>query len=357
MAASPSKGKRVALNAPSQLSPSGEDPSVTFRSGGGPAIAKLVLFLTLLALPSSAWAGWVWTAEEGWINPDRSADPSPPELLAAGDQSYEAKEYVDAAYRYELLVLGYPDSQEARSARLKLLDAQFLSEDYEGSLETIAWILANEEDTDKISKALERKYEIGYAYLTGTRRPFLWFTIRATKHGEKILDELATEYPFEDNSDAALFHIGSHYFREDRFAEAEFVYGRLLDEYPQSKWAGPAEYKMGESAMARLKGVEYDLSPLEEAEVRLERYVTLYPRGDKAEDARAKLREIALLRAERALGVATFYLRERRPSAARHYLQQILKEYPNTPVADQAEKLLRRILAQVEAESRTEEEE
>ena len=83
----------------------------------------------------------------------------------------------------------------------------------------------------------------------------------------------------------ALFHVAGYYFRKSRFQEAELIYERLIRDYPKSEWAGIAEYQIGNSALHRLKGVEYDFSPVDTAERRLRRYLLRFAGGTRVCDS------------------------------------------------------------------------
>ncbi|MEE8143155.1 MAG: outer membrane protein assembly factor BamD [Planctomycetota bacterium] len=304
-------------------------------------ILLLGLFMGLLLAVPPLEAGWVWTKETGWYNPERAVTSSPEELLEQADKAFAAKRYRDAARGYYLLLRVYPASTEAGHAHGQLLEAQFLSKNFNGALITIQDILARRPDAETISHVVKREYEIGAAYLTGTPRYFLGIAISAEKYGVEILTKMVERYPYQPFSDDALFHIASFYYRKVEFLKAEAVYQRLIRDYPQSEWAGIAEYQIGESALKRLKGVEYDFAPLEEAERRFSRYMRLHSRGDKAKQAQAGLDTIDRLRADRLLRTAIFYIREKKPRAARMYLQQILRHHPNSLVEGRARELLK----------------
>lgn len=300
------------------------------------------LLLTALAVPAPAFADIVWTPEDGWFIPSRRVKPTAGALLENSERAFDAKRYEDAAEGYRMFVEFYGASDEGNFAHRRLLESQFSARQYPEALETIATILARKPDGETVNFVLQKKYEIGIAYLSGHPRRFFGISLPGESYGVEVLDELVKSFPYQSYSDDALYHIASYYHREEKYEQAELIYKRVIDKYPQSEWTGIAEYQIGISAMSRLKGVHYDLTPLEEAERRFNRYLRVYPRGDRARDAQAKLDEISRLRAEKLLGIARFYQREGKTKAVRYYLLRVLSDHEGTPSAEEARRLMKR---------------
>ena len=301
----------------------------------------VVLSFTVLSYTVPAHAGWVWTAETGWYNPAKSIPTTPADLLVQAETAFAAKAYGDAAVGYRRLLILFPKAPETSQAALQLLESQYRGEDLSGALETIEAILAQNPDSQTIVRVVKRKYDIGYAYLNGAKRSFLWFSMSGKRAGIRTLQSIADRYPFQPFSDDALFHLAGSYFDDERYEEAELVYERLVGVYRQSEWAGIAEYQIGETTLRRQKGAEYDFSLVDKAQRSFELYRTRYPGGDKREEADRQLRRISEMRAEKMLGIAKFYLREDRHKAANYYLQRILTSHPESAAATAANELLK----------------
>ncbi|MFQ5655057.1 MAG: outer membrane protein assembly factor BamD [Planctomycetota bacterium] len=299
-----------------------------------------LLLPLLAAVPAEA--GWVWSPRDGWRK-DGGSTQTPAELNTEADKAFQAKRYREAARGYRMVLERKPPGPLAGSARLQLLESQFLGRDMEAAHKTVREILRGNPDAATISRVLQRKYEIGVAFLTGAPRKFLGFSVSAESRGIEILDSLVEQYPFQAFSDDALFHIGGHYMKKRQHEEAEVVYERLIRDYPLSEWAGIAEYQIGEAALRRLKGVEYDFTLVKKAEKHFRRYLRLFPGGDRAAAARLSLERIGEMRAARLLGIAEFYLRLDREKAARIYLQRLLQNHPGVPAAKRAQAILKRI--------------
>ncbi|MEM7168300.1 MAG: outer membrane protein assembly factor BamD [Planctomycetota bacterium] len=300
-----------------------------------PLRALLVLVLGLCSV-TTLQADLVWTPQDGWFWPSSAVAATPEEIHANADLAFEAKAYRDAAYGYQVLINTYPTYEQIDAVFVRKLEAQYLARDFDAALETIEVVLKRDPDSETLQRVLRSKYEIGSAYLTGTTRSILGIPFSAGSYGAEILDSIVQRYPFLPFSDDALFRVAEYYFGRKQYAEAEFVYEKLIQDYPQSDWVGLAEYQIGDAAFRRLKGVEYDMSPLDKAERYFNRYLSNHPGGDRADETRAILREIDELRAERLYRVARFYLRLEKSRAAGLYLQRILKEHPRAATANKA---------------------
>ena len=303
--------------------------------------SRLLLALLGALLVSPVEAGWVWTAKDGWRNTNWEELSTPPELLLQSEKAFEKGAYADAIEGFERLISAYPNSDEAKKGYLKLYEAQYLVKNYADSLATIEALLAAGTDTDTKNRLVQRKFDIGMRYLEGTKRSLFGIPVSGKSYGIRILKEVADQHPFQSISDDALYHVALTYFEDEEYEAASAIYERLVRVYPKSEWAGNAEYQIGESALRRLKGVEYDFALVDEAERRFQRYIQRFPRGGKQMAAQKRLQEIDALRAEKLLSIARFYLKEKRPKAARYYLQKVWSNHPDAPAAREARRLLR----------------
>lgn len=261
--------------------------------------------------------------------------------LREADQALRDRRYSRAIELYQQLLEAFESSSPTvETIRASLLEAQFQARDYDAALATSEEILGGQPSAATIQRVLERRYEIGLSYLNGATRRVLGLSVSAEGKGLEILDGLVEKYPFQPFADDAVYHIANFYLRREDYAEAEQLFQRLLRDYPQSPWAGMAEYRIGEASLKRLKGVEYDLGTLESAERRFKRYLKLNPAGDQAAQARENLAEIEALRAKRWLQIAEFYLRFEKEDSARVYLRKLRESHPQTDEGRRAAELL-----------------
>lgn len=300
------------------------------------AVAFAVALFCGLGSATALRAELVWTPQDGWFRPGSAIAATPESLHANADLAFDAKAYTDAAVGYEMLVSRYPGYEKYDAVLVRKLEAEYLARDFDAALETVDIVLNRDPDPETLLKVVRRKYEIGSAFLTGVKRSILGIPFSAGSYGAEILDSVVQRYPYLPFSDDALFRVAEYYFGRKQYAEAEFVYEKLIEDYPQSDWVGLAEYQIGVAAMRRLKGVEYDIAPLDKAERYFKRYLSNHPGGDRADETRVLLDRVDELRADRLYRVAQFYLRLEKSKSASLYLQRILRDHPSAPTAKKA---------------------
>lgn len=237
------------------------------------------------------------------------------------------------------------------SIRLGLAEALRASRNNAEALRVTEEIFDSDPGSATLERALEIRYEIGISYLTGATRRLLGLEVSAERKGLEILSELVERYPFQPFSDDAIYYCAAWYLKNDQAKDSERLFGRLLREYPDSSWAAPAQILIGDALLIQVKGVEYDMGPLSEAERHYRRYLRLFPNQGDAQRARTALQEIQLMKAQRRLLVADYYIRNDKFESARIYLEKIILEVPSSDEAVEARKILEKIFPQNEESS------
>ena len=242
----------------------------------------------------------------------------------------------------EILARVESSSPAVEAIRVSLMEAQWQARLYEDALLSSDLVLQGDASASSLQRALDCRYEIGLGFLNGNTRRILGLSVSSERRGLQILDDLVERYPFQAFTPDAIYHIASWYLGRKEYAEAELLFQRLLRDYPDSAWCEIAEYRIGETSLRQLKGVEYDLGSLDSAERRFRRYLKSNPTGDQAGRARENLVEIERIRAQRWLSVARFYLELEKGDSADVYLRKLQETYPGSAEAAEAAVLLER---------------
>ena len=207
-------------------------------------------------------------------------------------------------------------------------------------------IFESDPGSETLNRALEIRYEIGVSYLNGATRRLLGLEVSAERKGLDVLSELVERYPFQPFSDDAIYHCANWYLKNKLSKDAQRLFERLLREYPGSSWAAPSQILIGDALLAQVKGVEYDMGLLSEAERHYRRYLRLFPNQGDGQRARNALQEIKILKAKRRLLVAEFYIRIEKFESARIYLEKIILDVPSSEQAVRARQILAEIFPQ-----------
>jgi outer membrane protein assembly factor BamD len=129
---------------------------------------------------------------------------------------------------------------------------------------------------------------------------------------------------------------GEAFFEKDEYAEAIVEYTHFLELHRTHILASYAVFRIGESQMKLTKGIQRDPSPIQKALEAFERLRKEFPGSRYDGAALQKIQECHDLMAQTHLFVGEFYYRRGSYLAAAHRFQQIMKLYPDKPVAPDA---------------------
>jgi len=150
---------------------------------------------------------------------------------------------------------------------------------------------------------------------------------------EQIFLEDTTEKYYHPN---VMMKRGEAYFEKEEYAEALIEYNRFLEFYRSHVLAPYAAFRIGEVHMKMAKSVDRDPEPMQKAITAFERVQKEFPGSRYEVPSREKLEECHNWLAEMHLFVGRFYYRRGSYLAAAHRFEQIMKLYPDRPVAPDA---------------------
>jgi outer membrane protein assembly factor BamD len=152
------------------------------------------------------------------------------------------------------------------------------------------------------------------------------------KYGDAALeykDFLAT-FAGDERCDYAQFRLAESYRMDKEYSLAEVEYQILISDYGYSDYVDDSFFLEGLCAFKQSPGVERDQTKTLEALDRLNRFVQLFPKSDRVQEANAVLHEIRMKLGERAFLDAKLYFSGKHYDAALIYLDKIIDEYPDT---------------------------
>jgi outer membrane protein assembly factor BamD len=155
----------------------------------------------------------------------------------------------------------------------------------------------------------------------------------ATGTDEQIFIEDSAERYYHPN---VMMKRGEAYFEKEEYAEALIEFTRFLEFYRNHVLAPYAAFRIGEVHMKMAKTVDRDPEPMQKAITAFERVKKEYPGSRYEVPAQEKLEECHNWLAEMHLFVGRFYYRRGSFLAAAHRFEQIMKVYPDRPVAPDA---------------------
>ncbi len=143
-----------------------------------------------------------------------------------------------------------------------------------------------------------------------------------------IYTEMQFRFPGDELYDLFLFR-GAVCDREMRlWADAEFNFFRVVNEFPSGAWADDAQLALAETMWRQRRDHRRDPAPVLRAREELQTFIDRYPGSDLMGQAIELLGVVDEHLALRALDTGRFYLRRDKPEAAILYLREALEDHP-----------------------------
>lgn len=159
---------------------------------------------------------------------------------------------------------------------------------------------------------------------------------------KKVVSGVDEQIFLEDNPERQYFHPnvimkrGEAFFEKEEYTEALIEYNRFLDLFRSHMLASYAAFKIGETHLKMAKSIDRDPDPIHKAITAFERVRKEYPGSRYDAQAQQKLEDCHNWLAQMHLFVGQFYYRRGSYLAAAHRFEQIIKTYPDRPVAPDA---------------------
>lgn len=264
---------------------------------------------------------------------------------------FQQGKFAEAAKLYKKAYQRWPDTDLEEDAMFMRAEALFFSDQYYKANDTYAMVLKAHENSRHLDKTMIRYYAIAryweqeadkhLAYVpnfTDKKRPYLDLTSNAIACYEAI----RISDPTGPLADDALFAECNAYYRTGRFEDADYHFDLLRKEYPRSTHQQAAHLTGLRAKLRTYQGPEYEERPLVDSEKLIDSTLVQFV-DDLPEERERLLRVKAAIRsqkAEREWSNAEYYYHRKYYRAARMYYSHLIKLYPDTSFADQAQKRL-----------------
>lgn len=129
---------------------------------------------------------------------------------------------------------------------------------------------------------------------------------------------------------------GEAFFEKEEYAEALVEYNHFLDLHRTHILAPYAVFRIGETHFKMARSIDRDPEPMNKAITAFERLLKEFPGSRYESQAQQKIQECHEWLARTHLFVGQFYYRRGSYLAAAHRFEQIMKQYPDKPVAPDA---------------------
>ncbi|NIA21129.1 MAG: outer membrane protein assembly factor BamD [Anaerolineaceae bacterium] len=279
---------------------------------------------------------------------DAAGQGSPEELATVRSmiERFRGNRFAKTARAAARFLKRHKNSAYAEAVAWLRAEAVFAGGDYYKAFRAYEDFIDNYAGSRMVDKALVREMETAEALLGPARRKVLGLGLGSgNDEAVAILEKVYAHRPTGPLAADAIFRIGEFNTAKGKFEEAEEMYRRFLDEFPNHPRSRQAQLLAAQSAMASSLGPTYDDASMNRAQDLLRSYQDKYPQMAARENVAGALEKIRRNRARKKYEMAAYYWRARRPKAATFYARKVLGEFPGTPAAAEARQLLEKIAA------------
>jgi len=302
------------------------------------------LFFAILSWPAGAQMKWD-AKGDAWkeIPPPSDAQAEPGSVEAAYMDAYalmQKGKFKTARARLTKLLKKHPRTVLRDKIEFRIAECLYYRREYTDSYEMLQRIVLPA-GHPLAQDVLELEMSVAEALLRGGKmRLFKIFTVSGAGYGENILRRVIDRNPHGPYADDALFLLANFFFDKRRYPEAAMNYEFITKNYPASTFAPESEFYENRSYFLSNKGVEYDTQPLIEAQDGYQFMLKRISEGKLADQARADLAAIDERLAEKLWRVGEFYLLKRQGPSAATYYRALLRNYPSSKHAVDAQRRL-----------------
>ena len=262
---------------------------------------------------------------------------NPADQLAYAKRMEEEGSLRAARRGYDALVREWPASPEAPKAQLALAMVWAKKyKDYDEAFEALEYMLDfYPRDCDYL-ELVEYEYQLVNLMLK-EKKTFLGFSFTSTRLCRQHYESIVRRAPGASYVPEAMLKIGDLREQEDQHEEAARVYATLVSKFPLTPEARVATYLEARARMWLCRRLSYNIPRCKDTASFLTMALKRFPDLDEAEELKAWRGELAQHMSEDAYVQAKFYdTRQRTRHAALTAWERFLKEYPDSPHADEA---------------------
>ncbi|WP_432797774.1 outer membrane protein assembly factor BamD [Poriferisphaera sp. WC338] len=304
----------------------------------GRGFIALFLLSSLLLFSQAGWAQEEFElADDNWQRLTSYPANSPEGKLQAIRKLIAETKYNEAEEKAKSWIGQYPDHPMLVEAYLLSGDAKTGRKYYYKALYDYEKVISDYPASEQYHTALEREYQIGRLFLTGTkRRLFSLPIVPADGEGEELMIRIQERAPGSALAERASLFLADYFYDLGDMKDAAEAYDLFLTNYPESLQREWAMLRLIRASLARFKGPEYDPTGLVEAQTRLLIFEREFPASAERIGAKSLLTRISESLALKDIAAAEWYaVRGNNISAAVVY-RRVVQDYPQTTAAQTA---------------------
>jgi outer membrane protein assembly factor BamD (BamD/ComL family) len=272
------------------------------------------------------------------------------QTYAEAEALFREQKYSAASKKFQAAASRWPDSKLQQDAMFYEAESEFFDKQYPEAVAAYDNLLEEHPNTPHLDKVIHRQFEIARYWedhhqykphwattpnaLDGTRPLF-----DTLGHALRTYESIRLNDPTGPLADDAIMASANSHFLRGRYGDADYQYELLRNEYPRSEHQVEAHILGLQCKLRKYQGPDYDSTPLLEAK-KLVKQLKVQFAGELNSEERERQSEIqAQLNqqlAERDMRMAKFFDETEHFGSAKFYYAQIVRDFPDTPLASQA---------------------
>ncbi len=270
--------------------------------------------------------------------------------LAKADGLFREKKYDEAVPLYKKVIDRWPDSAIEEDALWQLAECWFFTDRYPKAEDCYDELVKKYANTRYLDRIAQRQFQIAQYWvaidekqhlpvivpnLMDRSRPLFDTRGRALK----AYDHVRINDPRGPLADDSIMAAANVHFLHRQWLDADYFYGLLRSEYPDSDFLLPAHLFSIQAKMRAYQGPGYEGGMLNDAELLSDQVLVQFPDQLTKEEEERVIRTRAEIAAQQALRHwkrAEFYAKGEHYTSARIYYALIARDYPKTMLAQQA---------------------
>ena len=246
---------------------------------------------------------------------------------------------------YGAIVKQYPFTTAAAEASYANALLVRADSDVPTAFDTFQKFIDDYRSSPRFNDALQQQYELAEEARGGRRQRAL-LILPVKMGGEDVIElyqKIIKNAPFGKLAPLAQFSIAEIYQDLGEKDKAVLAYQLVADNYPNTKQAGEAQFRIGSISSVAATRSE-DKSNLVATRDALTTYMATNPKGERSSEAELILQQVNAAEATQSLQVGKFYQRMGKPKAAAIYFNEALK-YGSPEVSTEAREMLAQLAA------------
>jgi len=176
-------------------------------------------------------------------------------------------------------------------------------------------------------KPPQQLYQEGMKSLEGHRSLF-FFHVTDYEGATNAFEEIKNRYSFTSFAPEAELRLADIHFKKEEYSEAIVEYNEFIKLHPRHKEVHYATHQVGLSYYAQITGLDRDMTAPESALSTFETLLEKFPESGHAADAKEKADECKKILAENEFYIGKFYFKKKVYKAAAGRFRSALERFP-----------------------------